>query len=81
MALLQMLRLTHDQGEYLRARAYLQRFQQVNRHGPESLWLAIRVEHALGDKNAASSYGLALRNQFPDAPQTHAYLEWLNEHP
>jgi type IV pilus assembly protein PilF len=80
-ALLQMLRLSHDQGEYLRARAYLQRYQQVSRHGPESLWLAIRVEHALGDKNAVSSYGLALRNNFPDAPQTRAYQEWLHEQP
>jgi type IV pilus assembly protein PilF len=80
-ALLQMLRLYHDQGEYLRARAYLQRYQQVARHGPESLWLGIRVEHALGDRNAVASYGLALRNHFPDAPQTRAYLDWLNEQP
>ncbi len=80
-ALLQMLSLNHEQGEYLRARAYLQRYQQVSRHGPESLWLGIRVEHALGDKNAVASYGLALRNNFPDAPQTRAYLEWLNEQP
>ncbi|MCA1805504.1 MAG: type IV pilus biogenesis/stability protein PilW [Xanthomonadaceae bacterium] len=80
-ALLQMLSLNHEQGEYLRARAYLQRYQQVSRHGPESLWLGIRVEHALGDKNAEASYGLALRNNFPDAPQTRAYLEWLNEQP
>lgn len=80
-ALLQMLSLNHEQGEYLRARAYLQRYQQVSRHGPESLWLGIQVEHALGDKNAVASYGLALRNHFPDAPQTRAYLEWLNEQP
>lgn len=80
-ALLQMLRLNHDQGEYLRARAYLQRYQQVARHGPESLWLGIRVEHALGDRNAVASYGLALRNHFPDAPQTRAYQDWLNEQP
>ena len=78
-ALLQMLRLTHERGEYLRARAYLQRFQQASRHVPESLWLGIQVEHALGDRNAVSSYGLALRNNFPDAPQTRAYLDWLNE--
>lgn len=80
-ALLQMLSLNHEQGEYLRARAYLQRYQQVSRHGAESLWLGIQVEHALGDKNAVASYGLALRNHFPDAPQTRAYLEWLNEQP
>jgi type IV pilus assembly protein PilF len=81
MALLQMLRLNYDLCEHLRARAYLQRFQQVSRHVPESLWIGIRVEHALGDKNAVASYGLALRNNFPDAPQTRAYLEWLNEQP
>jgi len=81
MALLQMLRLSYDQQEYLRARAYLQRFQQVARHNAESLWYAIRVEQALGDRNAVSSYGLALKNNFPDAPQTREYLDWLHEHP
>ena len=81
LALLQMLRLSHDQGDFLRARAYLQRFQQVSRHTAESLWLGIRIEDALGDKNAVASYGLALRNHFPDAPQTRAYLDWLNERP
>ncbi len=81
MALLQMLRLSYDHQEYLRARAYLQRFQQSARHNAESLWYGVRVESALGDKNAVSSYGLALKNNFPDAPQTREYLDWLHERP
>ncbi len=79
MALLQMLKLSYDQKEYLRGRAYLQRFQQVSRHTPESLWYAIRVEHALGDKDAVSSYGLLLSNGFPDSLQTREYLDWKHE--
>lgn len=80
MALLQMLMLSYDQGEYLRARAYLQRFQQASRHNAESLWYGVRVEYALGDRDAVASYGLALKNNFPDAPQTRAFLDWQHEH-
>lgn len=79
MALLQMLRLSFDQQEYLRGRAYLQRFQQVSRHNAESLWYAIRTEHALGDKDAVSSYGLLLSNGFPDSQQARDYLDWKHE--
>lgn len=79
-ALLQMLKLSHDQQEFLRARAYLQRYQEVARQTPESLWYGIRVEHALGDKDLVSSYALHLKNNYPDAPQTRAYLEWARDH-
>lgn len=60
---------------YLSARAYLQRYQAVARPTPESLWLGIRVERVLGDKDALASYGLMLKNSFPDAPETKLYLE------
>ncbi len=79
-ALLQMLKLSHDQGKFLRARAYLQRYQEVAPQTPDSLWYGIRVEHALGDKDAVSSFALLLKNNFPDTAQTRDYLEWAREH-
>jgi type IV pilus assembly protein PilF len=74
-SLLAMARLTFAKEQYLSARAYLQRYTEVARHTPESLWLGIRVERVLGDKNALASYGLSLKGNFPDAPETQLYLQ------
>ena len=51
----------------LSARAYLQRFLEVSKHTAASLWMGIRIERQLGDKDAIASYKLALRNNFPDS--------------
>jgi len=74
-SLLAMARLTFAKKNYLSTRAYLQRFGEVGRHTPESLWLGIRVERILGDKNALASYGLSLKGNYPDAPETKLYLQ------
>lgn len=74
-SLLAMARLTFAKKNYLSTRAYLQRFAEVARHTPESLWLGIQVERILGDKNALASYGLSLKGNFPDAPETKLYLQ------
>lgn len=74
-SLLAMARISFAEANYLSARAYLQRFQAVARPTPESLWLGIRVERVLGDKDALASYGLMLKNSFPDAAETKLYLE------
>ncbi len=74
-SLLAMARISLEKENHLSARAYLQRFQAIARPTPESLWLGIRVERVLGDKNALASYGLMLKNEYPNAPQTKLYLD------
>lgn len=74
-ALLAMSRISFARDNHLSARAYLQRFLAVARPTPESLWLGIRIERVLGDKDALSSYGLLLKGRYPDAPETKLYLE------
>lgn len=74
-SLLAMARISLAQQNHLSARAYLQRYQAVARPTPQSLWVGIQVERILGDKNALASYGLMLKNSFPDAPETKLYLE------
>ncbi|MGM0593889.1 MAG: type IV pilus biogenesis/stability protein PilW [Pseudomonadota bacterium] len=74
-SLLGMARISLARENHLSARAYLQRYESIARHTPESLWLGIRIERVLGDKNALASYGLALKGRFPDAPETKRYLE------
>ncbi len=74
-ALIVMSELSLDDFNYLSARAYLQRFQQVSRHTARSLWLGIQIERELGDKNAVSSYTLLLKNTFPDSDEAAIVLE------
>jgi type IV pilus assembly protein PilF len=46
----------------------------VNQPGPEVLWLGIRLERLLGNKNAESSYALELRRRYPDSEQAKALI-------
>jgi len=75
VALMSMAELSFQRGRYLSSRAYLQRYLEVGDHTPESLWLGIRVEQALGDKNAVSSYAMLLKTQYPDSRETQNLLD------
>ncbi len=66
-ALLQMADLTLAEDRALASRAFLQRYEAVAPWGPDSLWLAVRVEETLGDRTAARSYARKLREEFPDS--------------
>jgi len=46
----------------------------ANNPNPEMLWLGLRIERQLGNKDAASSYAFELRRKYPDAPQTKSLL-------
>lgn len=64
-ALIQMSEINYDMGKYESAHDYLNRYLQYAKHTPRSLWLGIRIERELGNKNAVSSYALLLRNKYP----------------
>jgi len=68
-SLLSMAKVSYETGYYLSARAYLQRYAEVAPHTAESLWLGVQTENQLGDKDQVASYGLKLRNKFPDSEQ------------
>ncbi len=74
-ALLQMASLSFDADRPLDARGYLQRYLKVAPHNPRSLWLGMRIENALGNRDAVSSYSLTLKNRFPDSQETG----WLQQ--
>ena len=67
--LIQMSALSYEKGDYMPARGYLSRYLESNKHSATSLWLGIRIERELGDKNAVSSYELLLRNQFSESEE------------
>lgn len=78
-SLLAMAQVKFAQGEYLRARAYLQRYlaEKNVSHTAQSLWLGIQIERRLGDQNAVASYGVLLRNKFADSEEAKLYRESL----
>lgn len=67
-ALGQMALLSADQARYLNARGFLQRYQGLQAPMTrEMLLLGIRIELALGDRDAAQRYAQTLQTEFPDS--------------
>lgn len=56
--------------ELERARFHSQRLLDTYQPSPQTLWLALRVERALGNRDAAARLGAQLRRRFPDSPET-----------
>ena len=68
-ALINMASLNFEQQNYLKSRAFIQRYEDVAQHDPASLLLAYRVETAMGDPKSAADYRRALLNGFPESEQ------------
>lgn len=66
-ALYQLAQLSYDGKEYLKARAFLQRFHGVAAQSEQSLRLAIKIEESLENEQARLEYQQALKSRFPDA--------------
>lgn len=76
-SLLGMARQSFLDSNYLSARAYLQRYGEVAEHTAESLWLGVRTENQLGDKDQMASYSLKLRARYPDSDEAR-YLNSID---
>ncbi len=70
-ALENMAQISYDQGKYLSARAYVERFREVAKVTPKILYLSILTERRLGDENQVKSDELLLRSRFPDSEEAH----------
>lgn len=75
VALINMADLSFKNGQYLAARGYMQRFEEVSKHNSRSLWLGIRIEKKLGDKDAVSSLAMLLKANYPDSLETRLLIE------
>lgn len=64
----------YRRGDYLRAREYINR---VNANpafvGSQTLWLAARIEHRLGNRTGVQELGDQLRRHFPDSREAAAF--------
>jgi type IV pilus assembly protein PilF len=68
-ALAEMAQVSYDKKDYLRARAFLQRYEIGARPTAKTLWLAALTERALGDAGSARTYERRLRGEFPESPE------------
>jgi len=68
-ALLQMAQLSYDQGKYLSARAYIQRYREVAKPNAKLLYLSILTERKLGNLDQERSDELLLKAEYPDSEE------------
>lgn len=75
-ALLTMAELNFDNGDYVMAKKYFAKFHEKSGNpSAEQLWLAVRIERKVGDRNSEASYGMQLRKRFPDARETGLLMD------
>lgn len=68
-ALLPMASVQYQLNDNFRARAFLQRFEQLGVENPQSLLLGWQIEARLGNTDAAETYRQRLLNHFPETSQ------------
>ena len=74
-ALQGMAELNFESGSYNAARKYfLKMSDKTNNLTAEQLWLGVRINRRLGDRNSEASYGMQLRKRYPDEPETQKLM-------
>lgn len=73
-ALLPLARISYRKEEFMRARAFLQRFEDVSEATAESLYLGFQVEQRLGDAEEARGYADRLRARYPDSAEAQGLM-------
>ena len=67
--------LNFANADYYSAKKYFADFSQKSDNlTAEQLWLGIRINRKIGDRNTAASYAMQLRNRFPDARETQMLI-------
>ncbi len=74
IALLEMGQIRFDAADYTNSRKYYDAYRElVKQQSARGLWLGIRLARISGDRDAESSYGLALSSLYPDSVEYLAY--------
>ena len=75
VALIQLADVAYQRENYLQSRAFLERYMGQDEISPPVLWLAVRVEAAMGDVSASNEYGRRLKEEFPGSVEARLLLE------
>jgi type IV pilus assembly protein PilF len=73
-ALYSLADIAYARGSFAEAKTYLARASKVTAPSAELLWLGVRVERKLGDRNSEASYGVQLRKNFPESKEARALI-------
>ncbi|TCS99965.1 type IV pilus assembly protein PilF [Tepidimonas ignava] len=65
--------LLHQRGDDERARFYARRLNNSELANAESLWLGVKIERRLGNREAAQQLGEQLRRRFPASREAGSY--------
>ena len=68
-ALYHMAVIQFDKKEFFKARAYIERYQEVGPQTAEMLWLGIQIEKELGDSQMVANYSELLKQGFRNSPE------------
>ena len=74
-ALLQLSVLKYTEGDYLSARAFLQRYLSANIPTASVLYLGVQIEEELGDDRARTMYSNRILREFPESAEARTILE------
>ncbi len=74
-ALFGLAQVSFAKNDFAVAKTYFLRFsQRVSDLTAEHLWLAVRIERKVGDRNSEQSYALQLQKRFPDSSEAQLLL-------
>jgi type IV pilus assembly protein PilF len=74
IALLELAQLRFDAADWSGANKYYDTYKlAVRQQSARALWLGVRLARQSGDRDAEASYGLALRNLYPQSEEYRAY--------
>jgi type IV pilus assembly protein PilF len=65
--------LLYQRQEFVRSQFYVRRLNNSELANAESLWLGIRVERRLGNREAMAQLAAQLRKRFAQSPETAAF--------
>lgn len=68
-AMMPYAQLLYRRGQLVDARNLVNRYLKIVEPTAESLWLGVRVERKLGDRNAEAGYATQLRRRFPQSKE------------
>lgn len=70
-ALAQMADLSYQRKDYLRARAFIERYMTVAQATPATLWIGLMTERKLGNFSTARQYEKQLKRDFPESEEAN----------
>ena len=73
--LLNLAQLRYKRGKLEDAKFYITRYNKVTDPTAESLWLALRIEHKLGDRGAEATIVAQLRRAFSGSREYQDFLK------